>query len=386
MNNETHNINVAGHVQVQGFHQIWWKLLATYLTVAAVCLGVVILIIREISSSTYGWHVQHMQNNGMGGGMMMPGPMMGDLNVAFTDAINSSIIWGGSAAVVVAVVLSLIISRRITRPIHHMAAVTQSIAEGDYSQRVNIQSKDEIGSLAHSFNDMATSLEESRRLRRELMANIAHELRTPLTSISGYMEGLEDGVVPATKETYSLVRHEAARMGRMVEDLQRLSRAESGQEALDIIRIRPEPFLERIVRKMSPQFGDKGVGLQMHIADRVPELLADEDKLNQVVINLLDNALRYTDTGGQVTLNGGFSDNSVAIEVADNGLGIDEKDLPHIFERFYRADKSRARVSGGTGIGLTIAKKYVESLGGSIGVESSAGKGTKFTVSLPAAG
>lgn len=364
------------------FNQIWWKLLVTYLAVAAVCLGVVIIVIREVSGRTYAQHVERMSDFGMG--QMMSGPMMGNLNQAFDDALNLSLIWGGAIAVIAALALSLVISRRITRPIHDMAAATERIAEGDYGQRVETRSGDEIGSLAHSLNSMASRLEESQRLRRELMGNIAHELRTPLTSISGYMEGLEDGVVPATPETYELVRKEAMRLSRLVEDLQRLSRAESGQELLDIVPVEPRAFLERVARKMMTQFADKGIELDVDVEDGVFELMADEDKLDQIVVNLLDNSLRYTEGGGAVRLSGRNGGDRVVIEVKDNGAGIDPRDLPHIFERFYRADKSRARVSGGTGIGLTIVKRYVEALGGSINVESSPGSGTTFSVELPA--
>ncbi|MBE0428522.1 MAG: HAMP domain-containing histidine kinase [Thermoleophilia bacterium] len=370
--------------EIRGFHQIWWKLLFTYLAVAAASLGVVIIITREVSAQNYSLHVQHMAERGMGG-MMMSSPMMSDLESAFSEAINNSLIWGGVTAVLLAVVLSLIISRRITRPIHDMAAATERIAEGDYEQRVDISSRDEIGSLAHSLNEMAASLDESRRLRRELMSNIAHELKTPLTSISGYMEALEDGVAPANAETYGLVRREALRLSRLVEDMQRLTRAESGQEQLDMVKVEPEPFLERVARKMMPQFAEKGVSLDVAAADGGPRLLADEDKLDQIIVNLLDNALRYTGSGGSVRVNSYPQDGMVAIEVTDTGQGIDARDLPHIFERFYRADKSRARTSGGTGIGLTIVKQYVDALGGRIQVESKVGEGTIFTVMLPPA-
>lgn len=369
--------------KVKGFHQIWLKLLITYVAIAAVCLGVVIIIIHEISSRTYNSHVQHMSQNGME--QMMSGTMAGDLNQAFSDAINYSLIWGGVIAVILAIILSLVIARRITRPIHDMAAATERIAEGDYSQRVDIASRDEIGSLGHSLNAMAVRLDESQRLRRELMANIAHELRTPLTSISGFMEGFQDGVVPANAETYELVRREALRMSRLVEDLQRLTRAESGQEAMDLIEIELGPFLERVSRKMMPQFSERGVDLVVDTQAAVPLVLADEDKLDQIVVNLVDNALRYTQSGGSVTLSSGVREGMVAIEVADTGSGIDPEDLPHIFERFYRADKSRARVSGGTGIGLTLVKRYTESLGGYIDVASVTGEGTSFMVLLPAA-
>ncbi|MHB0866200.1 MAG: sensor histidine kinase [Thermoleophilia bacterium] len=367
--------------KVKGFHQIWLKLLITYVSIAAVCLGVVIVIIHEISSRNYNSHVQHMSQNGME--QMMSGTTAGDLNQAFSDAINYSLLWGGIIAVILAIILSLFIARRITRPIHDMAAATEKIAEGDYSHRVDIASRDEIGSLAHSLNAMAVHLEESQRLRRELMANIAHELRTPLTSISGFMEGLEDGVVPANTETYSLVRREALRMSRLVEDLQRLSRAESGQEAMDLIEIELGTFLERVIRKMKPQFSDKGVNLVFHAGEAVPPFLADEDKLDQIVINLVDNALRYTEPGGSVSLSSSVRKGMVAIEVVDTGAGIDPLDLPHVFERFYRADKSRARVSGGSGIGLTLVKRYTESLGGHVEVKSVIEQGTSFTLFFP---
>lgn len=364
-------------------HQIKWKLLATYLALASVCLGIVIAITRQLTISLYGRHMHNMEEGSMGA--MMSQRMSTTLNDAFRDALNDSLIWGGAAAVTVAVILSLIISRKITGPIHGMAEVTAKVAEGDYSRRVEVRSKDEIGALAESFNSMAESLENAQRLRRELMANIAHELRTPLTSISGYMEGLVDGAVPATAETYNLVHREAGRLSRLVDDLQRLSRAESGQERLDLVQVNLKPFLDRVGNRMEPQFREKGVSLELPPVDDRLAIVADEDKLDQVLINLLDNSLRHTDTGGAVSLVAEPRGEFVALIVSDNGTGIPEADLPHIFERFYTADKSRSRERGGTGIGLTIASSYARALGGSITAESDSGKGTKMTVLLPAA-
>lgn len=365
-------------------HQIKWKLLVTYLAVAAVCLGVEIAITRQLTISLYARHVHSMEEGGMGQGAMQ-GNMASQLDEAFRDALNNALIWGGGAAVAIAVILSLIISRRITGPIHGMAEVTGRIAEGDYSSRVEVRSKDEIGVLAESFNSMAESLGESQRMRRELMANIAHELRTPLTSISGYMEGLVDGAVPATDETYDLVHREAGRLSRLVDDLQRLSRAESGQERLDIIELRVKPVLQRVFLRLEPQFREKGVSLELPAFAEEMALFADEDKLDQVLTNLLDNSLRHTDAGGAVTITAAPHDGFVAIIVTDDGAGISAADLPHVFERFYTADKSRSRERGGTGIGLTIARSYVEALGGSIRADSEAGKGTRMTVLLPSA-
>lgn len=364
------------------FAQIKWRLLVTYIIVVAVCIGVVIVVVRQVSISSYS---QHMQMMGMTMGGEMTGGMAARLDQSFRDALNVSLIWGGLAAIGVAAVLSLIISRRLTRPIHDMAQVTERIAEGDYSKRVDFSSGDEIGSLAHSLNRMAGSLEESRRLRRELMANIAHELRTPLTSISGYMEALSDEVVPPTPETYNLIRREADRLSRLVDDCQKLSRAESGQETFDIHNVPAAPFLERVIFKLKPQFNDKKVLLELSVEPETPHLLVDEDKMEQVMINLLDNALRYTPSEGRINVSCRRAGEKVEIGVADTGVGIATEDLPHIFERFYRSDKSRSRDKGGSGIGLTIAKHYTESMRGSMAAQSAVGSGTTFILSLPAA-
>lgn len=359
--------------------QIKWKLLFTYVAVVSVCIGVVIAVARQLTISSYSEHVQMMEHM-MGG---FPYANASSLDEAFRDALNYSLLWGGIAAIVVAVVVSLMISRRLTIPVHNMAAVTGKIAEGDYSQRVDVVSGDEIGSLAQSLNTMAASLEESQRMRRELMANIAHELRTPLTSISGYMEALSDGVVPATTETYEMIQNESSRLSRLVDDLQRLSRAESGRESVDLTVIRIAPFLERIKLKMKPQYLAKGVLLLTSVKPSGLELTTDEDKLDQVLVNLLDNALRYTDSGGEVKVACREADGLLEMKVQDSGRGIGPEHLPHIFERFYRADKSRSREEGGSGIGLTIVKRYVESVGGHIKVESGVGKGTVFTITFP---
>ncbi|MFA6000743.1 MAG: HAMP domain-containing sensor histidine kinase [Thermoleophilia bacterium] len=363
---------------------IKWKLLFTYLVVVAVCLGVVIIVTRQLTISAYSDHVHMMQGEGMMGNRVS-GNMASDLIDAFRDALNVSLLWAGLIAVAVAFVISIVISRKITRPIHDMAMVTERIADGDYAQKVDIKSNDEIGSLAHSLNEMTERLAESQKLKRELMANIAHELRTPLTSISGYMEGLEDGIVPASRETYELVHREAARLSRLVDDLQRLSRAESGQEVLDVVELPSALFIERVVKKLRPMFIEKGISLDLELAPELPPMLVDEDKTDQVLVNLIDNALNYTSPGGKVTLSARASGRMVQIEIADTGIGISAEDLPYIFERFYRADKSRSRDRGGSGIGLTIAKKYIESLGGDISVKSAPGQGTIFKIILPAA-
>lgn len=362
--------------------QIKWKLLVTYLAVVAVVLGVVVIVGRQLTVSSYS---EHIRNMGSMMGHNMSGSMQQDLDDAFRHALNISLIWAGGIAVAVAVVISFISARHFTRPIHDMAAATERIAAGDYSQRVEVNPGDEIGDLAGSLNRMVVSLDETERMKRELMGNIAHELRTPLTTISGYMEGLVDGVLPAETATYELIKSEADRLSRLVDDLQRLSRAESGREVLDILSLEVAPLVERVAAKLRPQFNQKSVSLNIEI-DGVASVLADADKLEQVMINLLDNALLYTDSGGSVTITASASGDWTEISVRDTGRGIPPRDLPYVFERFYRSDKSRSRDSGGSGIGLTIVKSYVEALGGAITIESVEGEGTAVLVSLPAAG
>jgi len=361
--------------------QIKWKLLATYLAVVAVVIGVIVVVGRQLTISSYSRHISHM-NEGMGA--MMGRAMAADLDAAFRDALNVSLLWAGIIAVMAAVALSFFIARRLTRPIHDMAAVTEWIAQGHYDQRAEVKPGDELGDLAESLNRMAASLGDTERMKRELMGNIAHELRTPLTTISGYMEGLADGVLPAEPETYGLIKGEADRLSRLVDDLQRLSRAESGRETLDIIPLEFAPFIERTAARLRPQFDRKGVELMVEVQAGAG-VLADEDKLEQVMVNLLDNALLYTDSGGAVTVSAAASDGGTRVTVSDTGRGIPAADLPYVFERFYRSDKSRSRESGGSGIGLTIVKSYVEALGGSIAAESVEGQGTTMAFTLPAA-
>ncbi len=363
--------------------QIRWKLMAAFLLVVAVTIGVIAIVTRQLTLGSYSEHLRSMTGGAMGG---MMSSMTTDLDRAFRQALNDALLWGGVAAAVAAVALSFFISRRITRPVHEMAAITEKIAEGDFSRRVEEGSGDELDGLARSLNRMAGSLEQSEQKRRELMADIAHELRTPLSSISGYMEGLADGVIPAETETFDLVRQEAGRLNRLVDDLQELSRAESGEERLRPAAIPLAGFLERVRRKMEPGFAAKGVVLAVTSGESAVTAMADEDKLDQVLINLLGNALRHTESGGRVTISAtGGGGGRVCLEVTDTGSGIPAADLPHIFDRFYRADKSRSRDSGGSGIGLTIARSYVEAMGGRIKAASVPGEGTTFTITLPAA-
>jgi signal transduction histidine kinase len=213
---------------------------------------------------------------------------------------------------------------------------------------------------------------------------VAHELRTPLTTIEGYMEGLIDGVIAPEARIFAMIQHESIRLKWLIEELALLSRAEAGQ-----LRLTPRPTelgmpIERVIAQFQPQFAAKHVQLELTIPPDLPDVLADPDRLEQIMINLLANALRYTPAGGCVTITAEAHDFFVQIGVRDTGIGIAAEHIPHIFERFYRVDKSRARQSGGTGIGLTIARHLVYALGGEIWVESAGpGQGATFYVTLP---
>ncbi|MDQ7850286.1 MAG: ATP-binding protein [Armatimonadota bacterium] len=263
------------------------------------------------------------------------------------------------AAFVTAVVASVFVTRRILAIIHLMRQASARIAGGQYSERVPITSGDELGQLATQFNRMAETLERVEQARRDLIADIAHELRTPLASIAGYLEAMMDGVICPEPETLNRVRRDAARLQRLVDDLQELSRVEARQLPLQPRPIDVRELVETTAGRIRPQFDAKGVELRIATAAGLPRAVADPDRRVQVLTNLLGNALQYTPTGGRVEVRAGPAHGMVTIAVADTGIGIAQEHLPHVFDRFYRADRSRTRASGGSGIGLTIVKHLV---------------------------
>ena len=243
---------------------------------------------------------------------------------------------------------------------------------------------DELGTLAHSLNQMAETLEQTERRRVELIGNVAHELRTPLSSIGGTMEGLVDGVLPAEAATFLSVQHEVKRLQRLVYDLEDLSRAEAGRIPLDLRPGDVGQLIRTAVERLQMQYDDKGVKLQIEGGAAVPPAQMDGARITQVLVNLLGNALQYTPAGGFVTIRAWGEGREVLVSVHDTGIGISAEHLPHLFERFYRVDRSRARTGGGSGIGLTISKYLVEAHGGRIWAESpGVGQGSTFTFTLP---
>ncbi|OHE55062.1 MAG: hypothetical protein A2Z47_02380 [Thermodesulfovibrio sp. RBG_19FT_COMBO_42_12] len=285
--------------------------------------------------------------------------------------IMSLFILGG-----LSIVLSFIFSKRLTDPVKRLTASAKDISEGKNKSRVSAYGNDEISILSRTFNMMADNLEIQESLRKKLTSNIAHELRTPLTSIQGELEGMIDGLIKIDKERFLSLHEETGRLKKIIEGIEELSKAEASALELKRQSIDLKPFLSSIKDRFERLFTGKGVKLDLECDDALT-IYADPDKLSQIVINLLSNALRATDKGGNVKIKAWVKDRNGFIEVTDNGSGIKKEDIPFIFERFYKT------YEGGLGLGLTIARELADAQGGRIEVQSEYGKGSAFTVCLP---
>ena len=302
-----------------------------------------------------------------------------------STSINRSLLLGGSVAIAIALLLTFVLSRRMTSPIGALAKAARRLGRGDLSQRVQLQGEGEVAALAQAFNSMAADLEHAEQLRRNLVADVAHELRTPLSNIQGYLEAIRDGVIKPDAATIHSLNEEAVLLSRLVNELQELSLAEAGElklvyQAEDITKL-----VKQAVTPWQPQLAAKEISLSLDLPDNLPLVNIDWQRVNQVLHNLLENAVAYTHKGGTINVAAITQGDWVEVSVSDTGEGIPAEDLPHIFERFYRVDKSRARATGGSGLGLTIAKRLVEAHGGKITVQSKLGKGSRFSFTLPIA-
>lgn len=300
-------------------------------------------------------------------------------------SINRSLLLGGSLAIVIALVLTFVLSRRLSSPIGVLAKATRRLGQGDLSQRVQFQGKGEVKVLAQAFNSMAADLEHAEQLRRNLVADVAHELRTPLSNIQGYLEAIRDRVMKPNAATIHSLNEETALLSRLVDELQELSLAEAGElklvyQAEDIAKL-----VKQAVTSWQPQVAAKEILLSLDLPDNLPLVNIDWQRVNQVLHNLLENAVAHTRKGGTINVAAITQGDWVEVCVSDTGEGIPAEDLPNIFERFYRVDRSRARATGGSGLGLTIAKRLVEAHGGKITVQSELGKGSCFSFTLPIA-
>ena len=319
----------------------------------------------------------------MGGRSSQTIPMVITAEEDFLDQVNDSLWKVGLIAAAVALVIGLILTRQITRPVRALISGARHLTKGELSYRVDVKSRDEIGELADSFNIMASSLEKGEQSRRQLTADIAHELRTPLTVIEGTVDGIIDGVFKPDTEHLRSIKEQASLLTHLISDLRDISLAESGQLELNLAPTDIVELVRRMVSNYEINALEKNVRIKLEEVTQIPEIRIDPVRMEQVISNLLTNAIRHTASGGSITVTVKNDEGGLAISVADTGEGIAPEDLPHVFERFYRSGSSRSRKEGGTGLGLAIVKQMVEAHGGKVWVESKMGTGSIFSILLP---
>lgn len=312
----------------------------------------------------------------------IPPALLPDVQRAIGPALAAAAV----AATVAGLATSLLLVRAILRPLQAIASGSQRIAAGRYDERVDVPRSDELNAVATSFNQMADALEHIEQQRVALIGNVAHELRTPLTGIEGYLEGMIDGVIPNAPETLGDMQHEVRRLRRLVDDLQTLSRVEAGQVSLRFATFDLRDVTRRVVNQIRPQVLDGSIEVVLDAPERPLLVHADPDRTAQIVLNLVGNAMRYSPDHSHITVLLTAEGDTATVAVRDTGVGIPAESLPYLFERFYRVDPSRARSSGGSGIGLTIARHLAWAMGGDIlAASDGVGKGSTFTVVLPLA-
>lgn len=359
---------------------LWVRLLVSYVAVVAVAGAALFVGISLVAPAAFD------QAMGHGGGMDGMGDMMSALvRDAFGEALQSALLLALAAALVFGLLASVAFSLRISGPIGRLAEATRRIADGRYGERVAVTSSDEVGDLAASFNSMAASLEMTENRRLDLVGDVAHELRTPLATINSHLEGLQDGLVRPSTETWQLLRGETERLSHLVNDLQELWRAEAGQLPLSITRLDVGAQLQAAADRFAASAREQGIYL---VVEPVTDLAvaADAARVGQVIDNFLTNAIRYSPAGGRVTLSANRAGSAVAILVADEGPGLTEEQVERVFDRLYRVDPARSRALGGSGIGLAIARALAQAMGGRVSAASPGpGHGATFTVVLAAA-
>lgn len=303
---------------------------------------------------------------------------------AFTGALLQALLVAALVALLLAVAVSLATSRQLAAPITTLLTASRRIAAGNYAQRVPEIGDVELRALASQFNAMATELQSTEQRRQTLIADVAHELRTPLATIQGYAEGLLDGVVPAEPATWALLRDETTRLQRLASDLDDLAQADAQQLQLRRALIAPGALVQRAVVILAPHYAVHGVTLNVDAGANLPPVLVDADRIVQVLINLLGNALRATPAAGSVTVTCTAAADLIGFVVRDTGIGIAPAHLAHVFDRFYRIDPARSRSTGGSGVGLTIARAIAAAHGGTLTLTSTGpGTGATATLTLP---
>jgi signal transduction histidine kinase len=301
----------------------------------------------------------------------------------FLQRTTEALLYAVAGSMVIALLIGLALARTLIRPLQALTQAAQNITQGDLEQQVAVTSKDEIGQLATAFNQMSAEVARVNQLRKQMTADIAHDLRTPLTVIAGYIESMQDGVLQPTPERLGLIYAEIERLQNLVGDLKMLSQADAGELPLRPHPVPPDELLERAAAPFQHRAEQQGIRLRVNVEEGLPEIKVDEDRMMQVFGNLINNAVRYTPAGGEILLRAYAANGKVVLAVEDNGEGIEAEELPYIFNRFHRADKSRHTDSGESGLGLAIVKALVEAHGGTVKAESKYGEGTKISIALP---
>ena len=355
------------------------RLLLANLVVAGVALGTVLVAVSLIGPGYFAEAMGHSPNDPAGS------QMDAATLDAFREAIRTALLAALVAAVAVGFVVAMFVSNRIAGPVSRLAIAVRRIADGHYVERVPASDVVEIGELATAFNQMTASLEETERRRLQLVGDVAHELRTPLTTLDGYLEGLEDGVIAPSEETWQLLRGQTARLTRLVSDLQELWRAEAGQLPLQIEVLDARTVVGEVIGQFEAAAAGRGIALDAELPAVVMPVCADPVRLGQALGNYMSNALRYAPDGSTVHIAVARQAAEVLISVRDEGPGLTAEQAEHVFERFYRADASRSRAEGGSGIGLAIVHALVEAMEGRVWVRSDGpGQGATFGLALAA--
>jgi len=300
----------------------------------------------------------------------------------FLDATHRYLVWASLFALVLSGVLSLLLTKRVLSPLSQMTRIAGKLISGDYTERIHISSKDEVAQVAAAFNRMVDNLQRLEQLRKTMIIDVAHELRTPLTNMRGYLEALMDGVTAASVETFASLHDETLRLTKLIDDLLQLAKADASRTTLRLQRVILPELIAQSLELFRSQYDIKGISVETSYAKGTEGVIADPDKLNQVVRNLLQNAFQYTPQGGKVRIHTERLSGEVKTTFANAGGGISEDDLPYIFERFYRGEKSRSREYGGAGIGLAIVKELVEAHGGRVGASAVSGE-VQIWITLP---
>lgn len=370
------------------WRQLRWRVIASHLIIVVVGVVILLLVANLLIIATTPEAIrQHLADLTAASNQAAVERATLALLTSFRTALLTSLFLAAIGAIVAGSLASLWLTRGILKPLNDIARSSRRIAAGHYDERIILPDSTELAYVARNFNQMAETLAQVEAQRVALIGNVSHELRTPLTGIEGYLTGLMDGVFPDTTETLAHMYQEVRRLRRLVNDLQSLSRVEAGQLSLKLERFDIVALGKRIVTQLQPQTLVQALDVVTLCADETIMVYADADRTAQILLNLIGNAIRYTPDGGQITLICNIHHQFARVSIEDTGIGIPADALPYIFERFYRVDSSRSRVSGGSGIGLTISRHLARAMGGELAATSAgSGKGSCFVLKLPLEG